>query len=554
LLHLLFFQFIFSLILPVFIIFALQNRLKTIVMRHNTLLLAALMTAFTAQTAAAQGTFEASWESLAQYETPEWFKDAKFGIWAHWGPQCVPMDGDWYARNMYDNTQSQYQYHLAHYGDPKDFGFKDVIHLWKAENWNPEQLVKLYKDCGAEYFVAMANHHDNLDMWNSTYQEWNTVNVGPQKDILEGWSRAARKCGLPFGISIHASHAWTWYEHSQDYDGNLTREDGKGTWWEGLDPQGLYAQRHPLSLNSHATGAIHTQWEWEDGASQPSEAYITKFYNRTMEAIHRFNPDVVYFDDTVLPFWPVNEGVGLKIASEYYNYSAETHKGTVNAVLLGKILNDEQKRCLTWDVERGVPDRPQEKYWQTCSCLGVWHYDQGIYERGAYKSAATVIHMLADIVSKNGNLLLSVPLRPDGTPDDKELAILKDLAVWMKVNGEAIHGTRTWTAFGEGPTADQVNPMKAQGFNEGTDYSAADVRYTRKGSTVYAIVMGWPEDDITLKAFAPQAGNLKGEVKGVKILGYGKQPWLLDDDGLHVSLPMSHGQEPAIVIRIDTKE
>jgi alpha-L-fucosidase len=499
-----------------------------------------------------EGDFQPTWESLLHYETPEWYMDAKFGIWAHWGPQCVPMDGDWYARNMYWEGSDQYKYHLAHYGNPKDFGFKDVIHEWKAENWDPEKLVKLYKDCGAEYFVAMANHHDNLDMWDSPYQEWNTVNVGPHKDILEGWSRAAKKCKLPFGISIHASHAWTWYENSQKYDGNLTKADGKGTWWEGLDPQELYAQRHPLSEKETEQGAIHTQWEWMNGASQPSEAYIQKFYNRTLQAIHRFNPDVVYFDDTVLPFYPYDEETGLKIAADFYNHNMRVHKGELQAVLLGKGLSDPQKHCLTWDVERGVPDKMQLEYWQTCTCLGMWHYDQGIYERGDYKSAATVIHMLVDIVSKNGNMLLSVPLRPDGTPDEKELAILKDLAAWMKVNGESIHGTRVWSTFGEGPTAENAKPVEGIGFNEGDQYSAADVRYVIKDDVIYATLLGWPTDeDVTLKAFAPKAGNFSGEVKSVKILGYGKQPYLLDNDGLHVSLPLNHGNEPAVVLRIE---
>jgi alpha-L-fucosidase len=500
-----------------------------------------------------EGTFSPSWESLAAYQTPEWYKDAKFGIWAHWGPQCVPMDGDWYARNMYYEGSDQYKYHLAHYGNPKDFGFKDVIHEWKAENWDPEKLVKLYKDCGAEYFVAMANHHDNLDMWDSPYQEWNTVRVGPGKDILEGWSRAAKKCKLPFGISIHASHAWTWLEASQQYDGNLTRADGKGTWWEGLDPQELYAQNHPHSPHWQEIHGIHPQWNWQNGACPPSKEYIQKFYNRTLQVIHRFNPDVVYFDDTVLPFYPYDEEVGLKIAADFYNHNMQTHNGELKAILLGKGLNEAQKKCLTWDVERGVPDKMQPEYWQTCSCIGQWHYDLGTYERGGYKSAATVIHMLADIVSKNGNMLLSVPLRPDGTPDEKELAILQDLAAWMKVNGECIHGTRVWTTFGEGPTAENAKPVEGIGFNEGTNYSAADVRYTTKGNSIYAILLGWPEDDVTLKAFAPKAGNFSGDVKSVRILGYGKQPYLLDNDGLHVSLPINHGQEPAVVVKIEKK-
>ena len=512
-----------------------------------------------AQTAASgeqmeEGIFVPTWESLSQYETPEWYKDAKFGIWAHWGPQCQPMDGDWYARHMYYEGTDQYKYHLAHYGNPKDYGFKEVIRDWKAEHWDPEKLVKLYKDCGAEYFMAMANHHDNLDMWDSPYQEWNTVRVGPKKDILEGWSRAARKYHLPFGLSVHASHTWTWMEPSQEYDGNLTKEDGKGTWWEGLDPQELYAQRHPHSTNHEQPNGIHQQWNWGNGACPPSEAYITKFYNRTLEMVHRFSPDVLYFDDTVLPFYPYNEEVGLKIAADFYNHSASTHKGEVTGVILGKQLNAEQKKCLTWDVERGIPDKTQPDYWQTCTCIGDWHYNLGLYERDGYKSAATVIHMLVDIISKNGNLLLSVPLRPDGTPDEKELAILKDLAAWMKVNGVSIHGTRIWTTFGEGSSADNAKPVVGIGFNEGTDYTAADVRYVTKGNIIYATLLGWPTDeDITLKSFAPKAGYFTGAVKGVKILGYGKQPYLLDKDGLHVSLPMNHGEEPAVVIKIETE-
>jgi alpha-L-fucosidase len=203
-------------------------------------------------------------------------------------------------------------------------------------------------------------------------------------------------------------------------------------------------------------------------------------------------------------------------------------------------------------VERGIPDKIQPNYWQTCTCIGQWHYDKGTYERGSYKSAATVIHMLVDIVSKNGNLLLSVPLRPDGTPDEKELAILQDLAAWMKVNGESIHGTRVWRTFGEGPTAQNAKPVEGIGFNEGTAYSAADVRYVTKDDVVYATLLGWPsEEDITLKAFAPKAGNFTGSVKSVKILGYGKQPFLLDADGLHVSLPLNHGEEPAVVLKIE---
>ena len=210
------------------------------------------------------GKFKPTWESLSQYEVPDWFRDAKFGIWAHWGPQCQPEQGDWYARFMYDEGSRQYLWHIENYGHPSVVGFKDVIHDWKAESWDPEKLVKLYKRAGARYFFALGNHHDNFDLWDSKYQEWNSVNVGPEKNIIAGWAKAAKNNDLPFGISIHASHAWIWYETAQrsdkegpyagiPYDGNLTKADGAGTWWEGLDPRKLYVQDHPLSEGSENT-------------------------------------------------------------------------------------------------------------------------------------------------------------------------------------------------------------------------------------------------------------------------------------------------------------
>lgn len=500
-----------------------------------------------------EGTYSPSWESLLQYDTPEWFKDAKFGIWAHWGPQCQPEAGDWYARNMYYKGSGQYNYHVAHYGDPSEFGFKDVIHEWKAEKWDPDALMKLYKKVGARYFMALANHHDNMDLWNSTYQEWNSVNVGPHKDILAGWMKAAHKNKLPFGISIHASHAWSWLEGSQDFDGKLTKADGKGKWWEGLDPQNLYAQNHARSKDSENIHSIHSQWTWGNGVCPPSKEYIANIYNRTLDAINKFNPDVVYFDDVALPFYPYDELTGLQIASHFYNHNEKTN-GEQRAVLLGKSLNDTQKKCMTWDVERGIPSEIQKEYWQTCTCIGQWHYDRGTYEHNGYKSAATVIYMLVDIISKNGNLLLSVPLRGDGSPDEKEIEILNKLAAWMKVNGESIYGTRVWNTFGEGPTAENAKPVEGLGFNEGLKYSAADVRYVKKGSTIYATAFGWTDaKSILLKSFAPDKGYCKGRVKNVKLLGYGKRNFTLTDKGLEIELPEKHGDEPAIVFKVDVE-
>lgn len=421
------------------------------------------------------GKYEPDWESLKQWECPEWFKDAKFGIWAHWGPQCHAESGDWYGRHMYYENEWQSRYHAQTFGWMSDYGLKELCRDWKGENWNPDELIAFYKSVGARYFMTLGNHHDNFDLWNSPYQEWNSVNIGPKKDIVKGWADACDKYGLPLGVSMHASHAWTWLEMSRHYDGLLTKADGAGQWWEGYDPQELYAQDHEPSTGYENVGTIHSQWAWGNGASQPSAEYKMKFQNRVIECINTFSPDMIYFDDTVLPFYGCDESVGLNILSHYYNTSAKQNGGEQQVVVTGKILEKEHKDLMLWDVERGVPDRPQEKYWQTCTCLGTWHYDKGTYERSEYKSAQQVVSMLVDIVSKNGNLLLSVPVKSDGTIDEKEIAILNDIKAWMDVNSISIYGTRQWKTFGEGPLAEASNPLNSQGFNEGNNYSASAI-------------------------------------------------------------------------------
>ena len=483
------------------------------------------------------GEYAPSWESLSKYECPEWFRDAKFGIWAHWGPQCEPESGDWYARNMYYPGEWQYNVHLQKYGNPKDFGFKDVIHIWEAEEWEPDSLVRFYKSVGARYFMALANHHDNLDLWDSKYQPWNSVNMGPKRDIVGEWAEACGKYGLPLGVSIHASHAWTWMEGAQDFDGKLTKEDGKGLWWEGYDPQDLYEQRHERSEGSRNVGTIHSQWEWGNGASQPSEAYKTKLYNRSLDLINRYHPSLVYFDDTAVPFYPVSNE-GLEIVAHMYNKSLSDHDGQMQAVILGKKLTEEQKDGMVWDVERGIPDRPQEKYWQTCTCLGQWHYDRGVYDRNEYKTAPTVVKMLVDIVSKNGNLLLSVPLRGSGAIDEKEVAILQGIKAWMDINGESIFGTRPWKVFGEGPLAEASKPINNQGFNEGQNYTAADIRYVEKDGVVYATALGWPAGDrMVLENLSAGSPYVEGFVEQVELLGYGPVDFADDLSALNVTLP-----------------
>ncbi len=507
------------------------------------------------------GKFSPDWESLNQWECPEWFKDAKFGIWAHWGPQCQAEAGDWYGRFMYFEETDAFQWHLDHFGDPAEFGLKDLCNAWKADQWNPDELVGLYKSVGARYFFTLGNHHDNFDLWDSPYQEWNSVNVGPKKDIVKGWSDACKKFGLPLGVSMHASHAWTWLEKSTDYDGNLTKEDGytlngdgSEKWWKGLDPQELYAQQHELSTGWENSGTIHSQWGWQNGASLPSDAYKQKFQNRVLQCINDYRPDILYFDDTVLPFYGCDDQIGLNILSHYYNTSAADNDGKVEVVATGKILEESHKDAMMWDVERGVPDRIQEKYWQTCTCLGDWHYSQSVYNNGSYKSAQQVVDMLVDIVSKNGNMLLSVPVKGNGTIDDKERAILNDIKAWMDVNGNTVYGTRPWKTFGEGPLADAVNPLSAQGFNEGNNYTSNDVRFVQRNDTVFATIMRWPSaGKFTFKSFSITSEYYSGEIKSVDLVGYGPVEFGFGLEGLSVMVPSTHPAEIAPVFAITLK-
>ena len=497
-----------------------------------------------------KGKYKPTWESLSDYKCPAWFRDAKFGIWAHWGPQCQPEYGDWFARRMYEQGSDAYTFSKEARNPQKDFGFKDWIREWKAERWDPERLVKLYQDCGARYFFALANHHDNFDLWDSKYQPWNAVSLGPQKNIIAGWAAACRKLGMPLGLSVHAAHAWTWYETArgadtsgtfkgQPYDGCLTKADGKETWWDGLDPQDLYEQRHTRSKNNG-------EWDWNPTqVTLPDQAYCDRFYNRTMDLINKYDPSVVYFDDTVLPLYPFSD-VGLQLTAHLYNKSMARNGGRNEVVVTGKVLKEWHKKALMWDVERGTPDRIQPQAWQTCTCIGSWHYDKRRFFDGTYKTAQAVIQTLVDVVSKNGNLLLSVPVKGDGTIDSLEYKVVCEVGTWLKANGESIYGTRPWVIFGEGPAVDSPQPLKDQGFNEGkVTFTSADIRYVTKGKTLYATTLCAPQPGsmVTLKAVK--------KARRVSLLGHGKVAFRQTKHGLSVTLPATLPNQIALVMKIE---
>ena len=509
----------------------------------------------------AKGRFQPAWDSLEQYQAPDWFRDAKFGIWAHWSAQCQPEMGDWYARNMYMEGSTDYKFHVAHYGHPSKVGFKDIDNMWRAEHWDPDHLMQLYKAAGAKYFMALANHHDNFDCYDSKYQPWNSVNIGPRKDIVGIWAKTARKHGLRFGVSNHSSHAWHWFQVAYGYDtegplkdvpydGGLTRADGKGTWWEGYDPQDLYCGPRyapPKGLDAAGLKAWFKEHDkWYETIPPNDNGYSEKWFLRCQDLVDKYHPDLLYFDDTSLPL----EQWGLNIAAHFYNANASWHGGREEAVITAKKLTPEQRKALVDDYERGASGEIQPQPWQTDTCIGQWHYKKGI----KYKSVGTVVKMLVNIVSKNGNLMLNIPVRGDGTIDDDELAFLKDLTKWMNVNGEGIFATRPWKIFGEGPpgvSGGMFNENKAQ-------FSADDIRFTQSkdGNTLYAFFLGWPkEGKLAIRSLgkgdAAKPALLDKAIASLTLVGFkGKISWTREADGLHVTLPETQPCKDAFALRL----
>jgi len=504
--------------------------------------------------------FDASWDSLSHYVAPQWYRDAKFGIWAHWSAQCVPEQGDWYARNMYVRGEPQYEHHRRTYGHPSQVGFMEIDHQWKAERWNPDELMTLYAAAGAKYFVALANHHDNFDTFNSRHHAWNSVNVGPRKDIVGGWAKSARAHGLRFGVSNHSAHAWHWFQTAYGYDGEgplaqvrydaarLTKADGRGKWWEGLDPQDLYTGPNMVLPDGIHGAAAVRKWHqendyvWSESPPANNLPFARKWFLRCQDLIDQHRPDLLYFDNSGLPLGQF----GLDIAAYYYNASRTWHEGRLEAVINAKNLAAQQRSALVEDIERGFSDGMRALPWQTDTCIGDWHYRRSLFEEHRYKNARTVITHLVDIVAKNGNLLLSIPLRGDGTIDEDERALVQELAAWMRLNAEAIFATRPWRVFGEGPTR-----IKSGSFGEGSEgeLGAEDIRYTQKGATLFAIVLGSPAaDSINLKSLDATSA---GTVERIEMLANGAPlSFTRDANGLRIRLPQTMPGEHAFAFRI----
>jgi alpha-L-fucosidase len=482
-----------------------------------------------------QGPFEPTHESLSTYQVPQWFRDAKFGIWAHWGPQSAAEDGDWYARNMYIQGSDQYNYHVAHYGHPSKVGFKDIIPTWKAASFDPDHLVGLYKKAGAKYFVSMGVHHDNFDLWNSKHTRWNSFKMGPKRDIVAEFRNAALNHGLRFGVSDHLWISYKWFavSHMADSTGALA-----GVPYDGTDPQNVDL------YHSYSDPALITpKLDWnENGIPQ---SWKEEWLKRISDLIEQAQPDYLYSDGQ-LPFGEL----GLRVAAQLYNQSAEKHGGRTEAVYLSKRAEDCAVGTCVLDHERGVLDEISANPWQTDTCVGNWHYAKGIQ----YKTPKFIVDMLLDVVSRNGNLMLNFPLPNNGMLDDQELSILAEVTSWMSVNGDAIYGTRPWKISGSGPGLGKPTATRAEtNFNEKNrkELTAEDLRFATKGDTLYVFVMGMPETSVVVAPLALGGKLTVGKIQNVELLGYGgKLTWRQDETGLSIQLPETRPCKFALAFRV----
>ena len=505
---------------------------------------------------------ELSWDQLAeQYSCPEWFRDAKFGIWFHWGPQSVPeQGGGWYARHMYMEDVGRQKfgkmanpYHLQTYGHPSEFGFKDVINEWKAENFDAEALINFSKENGAKYIVALANHHDHFDLFQSSHHPWNSVNVGPKKDIIGEFEAATRKAGLKFGVTSHDDRFLNWWKPAfgsdkegekagVPYDGHLTKEDGIGKWWEGLDPKDLYGPAP------------------EDRTPEIIEDIKKNWLKRHIELVTNYKPDLLYNDGFNFTYGDY----GKEVTRKPYNNSLKEN-GTIDAVML---LKREAKGTVN-EVESGGSNTLREYPWQSEITFTDWFYKK---DRHLTHNARTILEMLIEAVSKNGNLLLSMELNPDGTIPHEIKKSVNIVGDWLKINGEAIYGTRPWKVFGDGKSVrgehvetvdgELRNAVEAQKqgehFNQRTTatplFAHDEVRYTTKGDDFYIIVMNPSKGQLVIPSLGKSSEVNPGNLKSLtQLFDHRKLTFKQTKENLLITIPAVNGSSYPLVLKANFK-
>jgi alpha-L-fucosidase len=469
------------------------------------------------------GPYQPEWESLRHYEIPEWFKDAKFGIFIHWGVYSVPAFGsEWYPRLMYQEGSNEYKHEIATHGPLSKFGYKDFIPQFTAEHFDAEQWAALFQESGAKYVIPVFEHHDGFAMYNSALSDWTVVKMGPRRDVYGELAKALRAKGLRLGASSHR------IEHDFFLDGGRKLDSDVN------DPQyaAFYGPAH-----SWLEGKKSLLEDW----TFLSNAYLDDWLARSAEIVKKYDPDIIYFD-----WWigqPNARRHVAKFASFYYNHAAS--QGKVPVLNYKQSAMEEHSAVL--DIERGQLSGIRPLYWQTDTSISIKSW--GYIENDSYKSAQTMVHQLIDIVSKNGNLLMNFGPRPDGTIPEQVQTALRNIGSWLKVNGEAIYGTRPWTKFGEGPTA------IVEGSFHDTDtkpFTAQDFRFTTKGNSLFAIELGWPDSGEAVIHSLGEAALAGQKILAISLLGENSSlTYQLKPDGLHIQLPPQHAARYAYSFKIE---
>lgn len=471
-----------------------------------------LLTYFACNLLSAQDKYAPEIESLAKYKTPEWFKDAKFGIFIHWGAYSVQaIYSEWYPRAMYRENTREHKHHIATYGHPSVFGYKDFIPMLDGKNWNPDQWAKLFVESGAKYVVPVAEHHDGFPMYDCSFSIFNAVEMGPKRDVVGELLASCRNLGLKAGVSSHRAFHWEFYAPKEGLDSfNPAYQD---LYWK------------PRT----------TRW--------PDEEFVNDWYLRTLELAVKYKPDIFWFDFFLDQ--PELHDARYRFAVNYFNLSTEWNK----EVVLQYKYDIYDPTIGVLDIERGKLSGIQKKTWQTDTSVSYrgWGYKKEV----EYKTPRLIVHDLVDIVSKNGNLLLNVGPRPDGIIPQEQQDLLLGVGKWLKVNGEAIYGSRPWVIFGEGPTKTTEGAHQEEANKEAT---ANDYRFTVNGNTLYATCMGWPEKDFQIKSLGLNSTkNFNIKIKNITILGIGETlDWKQESDYLKVSKPSKQPCQHAYVLKIET--
>ena len=507
----------------------------------------------------AAGPFQPTWASIAsQYpETPAWWGDAKFGIWVHFGPQSAGQSGDWYARKMYQPGTLAYRNHIRDFGHPSVSGYKEILHTWNPTRLDPSALAKTYKDAGARFLLIQGVHHDNFDNWNSTYQPWNSVNMGPKRDLVGEWAKASRAQGLRFGVAFHHEYTWWWYQPAFNsdatgpqagvpYDGAQTLADGKGKWWEGYDPRLLYG----VDLHAYK-GVDPVPFRPEQGIFQEhaayAEWYVTRWALRIMDVINQYDPDFIFTDgDSTGPYTGYATGTGYKsdamqrVIADYYNKALE-RRGKVDTLSIVKF--HPPVRGVATTLEGTFPAAiKSDQLWMGENAVGDWFYAPNF----TYSARALVLYML-ECVSRGGSYAVNISLKPDGSLDAGSRQMLQQVGAWMRVNGSGIYGSKAWTMLGEGQhDADgqlRALPQGQLGAKQANFlFGAKDFRFTTGADgAVYAFALAGaqPGRTVTIRAFSSSANGASNKtVHRVELLGSARKlKWTQAPQGLVITYP-----------------